>query len=223
MLIAILLIGAVALGWPLVLRSSPKKDTRPTGAGVDRRMRWVERHPGEVNSGDIERVLTSEGLCLADARLVSEKAFALGTKPFTMWMFIKTYGARELAVAVVAEVAHDRLLEHLADGSLPNFAELEVFASLNGLVAASDRSGKGISGAGYDTGFEGFEFDGFGATTPEPASHGPHRSPADLDIHEPGDWDGLPDNLASFEVPSDEPVRDMDFGDWEFGDGRSIA
>ena len=204
MLITIILIAAVALGWPLVLRGNASGRPGPT-AGLDRRTKWVERHPGEANTGDIERVLTAQGLCLEDVRKVSDKAFRLGIKPFTMWMFVQTYGARELAVAVAAEVSHDELLEHLAEGSLPNFAELEVFAALNGLRAAShDPTGEARSRR---------------APLPEmekPAS-GPSRTLDDLDIHDPGDWDGVPDNLTSFEVPSDEPVADWEFGE-EFGE-----
>lgn len=214
MLITIMLIAAVALGWPLVLRGSASARSVPS-AGLDRRTKWVDRHPGEANSGDIERMLTTAGLCLEDVRKVSDKAFRLGIKPFTMWMFIQTYGARELALAVAAEVSHDEILEHLANGSLPNFAELEVFAALNGLRAAShDPTGES-------------------RTRREPLPEmdrpptGPTRTLDDLDIHEPGDWDGVPDNLASFEVPSDEPVADWDFGrefgesgKKGFGDGR---
>lgn len=204
MLITIILIAAVALGWPLVLRGNASGRPSPP-AGLDRRMKWVERHPGEANTGDIERMLTAGGLCLEDVRKVSDKAFRLGIKPFTMWMFIQTYGARELAVAVAAEVSHDELLEHLAEGSLPNFAELEVFAALNGLRAAS-----------HDPADESRSRRDRLPEMEKPAS-GPSRTLDDLDIHEPGDWDGVPDNLTSFEVPSDEPVADWDFGE-EFGE-----
>lgn len=214
MLITIMLIAAAALAVPFLLRSSSgggAKSAPGATGGADRRLRWVERHPGEVNTGDIERLLTADGLCLSDVRKVSEKAFALHIKPFTMFMFAKTYGARELAIAVAAEVSHDTLLEHLEEGTLPNFAELEVFAALNGLVTASGRPG--TNHASY---LEDFEF-------PEPTAGAvapPSRSPEDLEIFEPGDWDGVPDNLTSFEVPSDEPVQDPDFGDWEIGNGE---
>lgn len=211
MLITILLIAAAALGLPLLYRASPTRESGATAA-TDRRTRWVERHPGEVNTGDIERLLSADGLCLSDVRKVSEKAFGLNIKPFTMWMFLKTYGARELAIAVVAEVSHDDLLAHLEHGTLPNFAELEVFAGLNGLVAAAGRPDS--THASYLADFELPEKTAGGV----PAGHG--RSPEDLEIFEPGDWDGTPDNLTSFELPSDEPVQDPDFGDWEIGDNE---
>ena len=177
MLMAILLAGAVALGWLLARGTASDAVSVTPKVRQDRRTRWVERHPGEVNTGDVERVLLAHGLEVADVKLVSTKAFELGIKPFTMWMWIKTYGARELAVAVAAEMPHDQLLEHLSDGSLPRFDELEVFAGINGLAAAARR------------------------TPGRPARRRPVPTPAldrgqvqlrrtlaDLDVHEPGDW-----------------------------------
>lgn len=215
MLITIMLIAAVvALGLPLALRSAPQQDANPLGPKADRHMRWVERHPGEVTTGDIEQVLNRAGLCPADVRTVSEKAVRLGIRPFTMWMFIQSYGERELALAVAADVPHETLLGHLADGDLPDFAELEIFAAFNGLEAAFQRASEDTADAyAHGTGFDGFDcFDG-----PAPVAAGsstPHGL-GDLDLDEAGDWYDLPDNLSSFEVNSDEPVKD-----WEFGDGR---
>ncbi len=172
MLMTILLVGAVALGWLLACGSlSPRKSVR--SHGLDRRLRWVERHPGEVNSGDIERVLLRQGLSLADVRLVTNRAFALEIKPFTMWMWIQAYGARELAVAVAGDLPHDELIEHLGEGTLPDFHELEVFAGLNGLEAAAAGS---VSWP----------------TAPPAALDAQEvekrRTIDDLDVYEPGTW-----------------------------------
>lgn len=172
MLMASLLVGAVALGWLLACGSlSPR--TSGGSRGLDRRLRWVERHPGEVNTGDIERVLLRQGLSLADVRLVTNRAFSLEIKSFTMWMWIQAYGARELAVAVAGDLPHDEFLEHLGEGTLPDFHELEVFAGLNGLEAAT---------AGLAR-----------RATPPPAALDAQevekrRTLADLEIYEPGTW-----------------------------------
>lgn len=141
MSMAILLVGAVALGWLLACAGLvPRSAGR--SHGFDRRLRWVERHPGEVNTGDIERVLLRQGLSPTDVRLVTNRAFSLGLKPFTMWMWIQAYGARELAVTVAGDLPHDELLEHLGEGTLPDFHELEMFAALNGLEAAIVDAGR---------------------------------------------------------------------------------
>lgn len=176
MLMAVLLLGAVALGWFLAYGTGTR-DQRTPATTQDRRLRWVERHPGEVNTGDVERVLLAEGLCLEDVRLVSRKAFDLRVRPFTMWMWIKQYGARELALAIAAETPHDTLLEHLSEGTLPDFAELEVFAGINGLVAAAQPAGEE-------------------SWVPQPAASEEQavervpatRTLADLDVHDPGEW-----------------------------------
>ena len=192
MLMASLLVGAVVLGWLLACGSlSPRTSRR--SRGLDRRLRWVEHHPGEVNTGDIERVLLRQGLSLADVRLVTNRAFSLGIKPFTMWMWIQAYGARELAVAVAGDLPHDDLIEHLGEGTLPDFHELEVFAGLNGLEAATAGSAS--------------------RTPPPPAALDARevdkrRTLDDLEIYEPGTWPpGVrPQVRTPGELPS-EPRR----------------
>lgn len=193
MVMAVLLAGAVALGWLLARGTAANPIADGPRLRQDRRLRWVERHPGEVNTGDVERVLLAHGLDLSDVRLVSAKAFALGIKPFTMWMWLKTYGARELAVAVAAEVPHEQLLEHLSEGTLPRFDELEVFAALNGLAAASQRTGRAARR---------------GITAPVARVREQvrlRRTLADLDIHDPGDWPSA--GFRHHPPPTPEPRR----------------
>lgn len=133
MLLAVFMAVAVALGWLLAGTASPSHANRARDA---RRRRWVERHPGEVNSGDVERELRAAGLSVADVRLVSDKAVELRMKPFTTWMFLRTYGARDLAIAVAGDLSHEAMLEHLGAGTVPPFTQLEVLARFNGLEAA---------------------------------------------------------------------------------------
>ncbi len=172
MLMAILLVGALALGWLLACGSlSPRTSGR--SHGLDRRLRWVERHPGEVNTGDIERMLLRQGLSRDDVRLVTNRAFSLGIKPFTMWMWIQAYGARELAVAVAGDLPHDELLEHLGEGTLPDFHELEVFAALNGLEAAT--AGSSRRAMPFPAALDAQEVE-------------KRRTLDDLEIYEPGTW-----------------------------------
>ena len=188
MLTAILLVCAVALGWLLACGGLTPRSIGPT-TGLDRRLRWVERHPGEVNTGDIERVLLRRGLSLADVRLVTNRAFSLGIKPFTMWMWIQAYGARELAVAVAGDLPHEDLLEHLGEGTLPDFHELEVFAALNGLEAATG-SGSGKHRPTVDTP----EVEKRHATTLD-----------DLEIFEPGTWP--PGVRPQVRTPDERPAE----------------
>jgi len=155
-------------------------------------LRWVERHPGEVNTGDIERVLLRQGLSLADVRLVTNRAFSLGIKPFTMWMWIQAYGARELAVAVAGDLPHDELLEHLGEGTLPDFHELEVFAGLNGLEAAAAGTGRSDRAVLPSTALDAQEVER-------------RRTLDDLEIYEPGTWP--PGVRPQVRTPEDRPVE----------------
>lgn len=136
MLTAGLCVGAVALGWVLAC-GSLRTRTAGRSPGLDRRLRWVACHPGEVDARDLEQELLRQGLSRSDVRLVTGRAVSLGIKPFTMWMWLQAYGARALAVAVAGDLSHDELLEHLAEGTLPDLHELEVLAGLNGLEAAT--------------------------------------------------------------------------------------
>jgi hypothetical protein len=192
MLMTISLVGAVALGW---LLASGGLAPRGVGRshGLDRRLRWVERHPGEVNTGDIERVLLRQGLSLADVRLVTNRAFSLGIKPFTMWMWIQAYGARELAVAVAGDLPHDELLEHLGEGTLPDFHELEVFAALNGLEAATIDAGRH-----REVPFPALD----------PTEVAQRRTVDDLEIYEPGTWPpGVRPQVRTPDAPPTEARR----------------
>ena len=135
MLMTIVLVG-VAHTLLLVCRgTSPRTRVAPLAAEC--RAAWVESHPGEVTTSDVERVLLRDGLSTSDVRLVVELAEARRIKPFTMWMWIQSYGARELALAVAGDLPHDELMERLGDGTPPDFERLELFAALNGLEAAA--------------------------------------------------------------------------------------
>jgi hypothetical protein len=123
-----LLVAAVALAWPLAssLRGSHRER--------DRRLRYVARHPEQVNTGDICRLLARE-LGRDEVALIIDRAERLGVRPWTMLSWIQRYDVHTLAVVVAAELSHEELLLHLGNGTLPDLAELEVFAAINGLSA----------------------------------------------------------------------------------------
>lgn len=100
---------------------------------TDRRLRYVRRHPLDVNSGDIERLLARHGLADDDVRLVTEKSAAAGIAPYTLWLWLEMFGARTLAVLVVADVGNAELLDRLGSSAVADLPELEVLAALNGL------------------------------------------------------------------------------------------
>jgi hypothetical protein len=131
-------LGAVALGWTVAtgtLRTTTSAVLPTTAPGTrerDRRLRWVERHPDHVNSGDVRRLLARD-LPADQAELVVAKARLRGVRPLTMWLWVNRFGARTLALAIAADVTHDELLAHLGTGVAPDLETLEVFAALNGL------------------------------------------------------------------------------------------
>ncbi|MDN4162165.1 hypothetical protein [Nocardioides abyssi] len=132
MVVILVCAAGLVLAWPLATGSLP------TSAGGGRRadaqrLRHVERHPRDVTTADVARLLRAHELPPEEIRFVLGKADQLGVGAFTLWMWIKRFDVHALAVVIGADIGHAELLRHLADGSLPDLAELEVFAVLNGL------------------------------------------------------------------------------------------
>lgn len=134
-LVPLVLVGLLLLAWPLATGSLPTS----TGSGrrADaHRLRYVERRPGEATTADVARLLRAHELPEEEIRFVLAKAEELGVGAFTLWMWVKRFGVHALAVVLGADLPHAQLLRHLGEGSLPDLAELEVFAVLNGLPRA---------------------------------------------------------------------------------------
>lgn len=134
-IITITCLAALTVG--LAVTASSPASKRSRSRDLTRRMRHVSRHPQQVNSGDILRLLLAEGVSSDEASLVVEKAAARGIKPFTMLLWIQQYDAGTLSVVVAADLGHQDLLEHLANHTVPDLRELALFASLSGLPVAA--------------------------------------------------------------------------------------
>lgn len=133
MVISLFILGAIVLVWPIASGLSHPASSRSQRNESDRRLRWVARHPDQVNSGDIARLLLAHELPSHEVRLILDKAGAVGIKPLTMWMWIQRFDVHALALVVGADLKHRELLEHLSNGTVPDMEELKVFAALNGL------------------------------------------------------------------------------------------
>lgn len=205
-----LLVAAVALAWPLAstLRGSER----------DRRLRYVARHPEQVNTGDICRLLARE-LDRDAVTLILDRAEALGVRPWTMLSWIQRYDVPTLAVVIAAELSHEELLLHLGHGTLPDLNELEVFAAINGLPA--ERAWAARRPTPRPTARPTASRPALAARPPAPrrsaAPAGPARSSAVADsgplasrmpqIFEPGSWpyDELGADLPPWPTRPDQP------------------
>lgn len=132
MLVGLIVVGILVLAWPLAVGAS-----RPaTGVGrdrdADRRARYVARNPHEVSVADIRVLLTAGGLDDAQVEFVTARAHDLGIKPFTMLVWLKRFDATALATVIAADLSQHDLIAHISEGTVPNLAELSVFAELNG-------------------------------------------------------------------------------------------
>lgn len=141
MVTAAVLLTVLLVCCAAVLASGPVGEGR-RARERNRRLRYVERHPQRVNLGDIETLMRAHELPEAEIRLLSAKARGRGIRPLTMWMWIQQRGVHTLAVVVAADLSHEELIAHLAHGTVPDLAELEVFAALNGLTRSAAESAR---------------------------------------------------------------------------------
>lgn len=110
---------------------------RPAGRGTARRddvrrLRFVQSHPDQVNTGDVERLLSLE-VSTEVASFLAPVVAARGLEPGLLWRFAQAFGPRALALAVAADLDEAALAACVERGSLPAMHELEMFAGANGL------------------------------------------------------------------------------------------
>lgn len=96
---------------------------------VERRRRYVDRHPGSVNLGDVERRLAAE-LPAHHHGFVLDRIGRHKIDARTLWAWLDRFGSDSLVLAVAADAGYAGILRRLRDDDL-NRAELEVFAGLN--------------------------------------------------------------------------------------------
>lgn len=105
--------------------------TAPAGPGrsLERRRRYVSRHPGLVNLGDVERRLAAELPThhhdFVLARIARQKIDA-----HTLWAWLDRFDAETLVLALAADSGYAGLLRRLRNDDLDR-TELEVFAGFN--------------------------------------------------------------------------------------------
>lgn len=192
-----LLIAAAVLAVPLV--SGLAGSSRPRGRERDHRLRYIARHPEQVNTGDICRLLARE-LDRADVDLIVERAETLGVRPWTMLSWIQRYDVHTLAVVIAAELSHEELLLHLGNGTLPDLGELELFAAINGLPTGPTRAGRAAPRAALASPARAAVRTPAPSVPAEPAAATSKMPP----IFEPGSW---PYDQFGLDLPAwpDEP------------------
>ncbi len=137
MVSTVVLLATVAVVCSIGALASGPATERRRARDLNRRLRYVERHPQQVNLGDIESLMRAHEMPDDEIRLLTAKARRSGIRPLTMWLWIQQRGVHTLAVVVAADLSHEALIGHLAHGTVPDLAELEVFAALNGLTRSA--------------------------------------------------------------------------------------
>lgn len=183
----VLFLVLAATAWALVALAAPRRP-RDRRRDDDRRLRLLERFPERVNTADLDRLLRVLEFPDEEIRMLLDKAADREISAFTMWMWTRRFDVHTLAVVLAADLTHEQLVRHLAEGSLPDLGELRVFAALNGLTIAGDRTVPQASGEEVPP-----------PTSPRSArqrARAAGETPAEPRasglpiIHEPGSWPG---------------------------------
>lgn len=187
----VLFLVLAATAWTLVALAAPCRP-RDRRRDDDRRLRLLERFPERVNTADLDRLLRVLEFPDEEIRMLLDKAADREISAFTMWMWTRRFDVHTLAVVLAADLTHEQLVRHLADGSLPDLGELRVFAALNGLTIAGGSAASHASGAPATPTASSLPprrqgRQRAGATGETPAE--PRTSGLPI-IHEPGSWPG---------------------------------
>ena len=103
----------------------------------ERRRRYVGKHPGSVNLGDVERRLADE-LPFHQADFVLAKIARTTIDARTLWAWLERFGASALVLALAADHGYAGLLRELRSGGPLDVDALEVFARLSNPVLFAD-------------------------------------------------------------------------------------
>jgi hypothetical protein len=95
-----------------------------------RRRRYVGKHPGSVNLGDVERRLADE-LPFQQAVFVLAKVARTTIDARTLWAWQERFGSSSLVLALAADHGYAGLLRALRSGGPLDVDALEVFARLS--------------------------------------------------------------------------------------------
>ena len=96
----------------------------------ERRRRYVGRHPGSVNLGDVERRLADE-LPFQQADFVLATIARTTIDARTLWGWLERFGSSSLVLALAADHGYAGLLRELRSGGPLDVDALEVFARLS--------------------------------------------------------------------------------------------
>jgi hypothetical protein len=97
---------------------------------ADRRRRYVSRHPGLVNLGDVERRLDAE-LPRHHADFVLARIARHRVDARTLWTWLDRFGAEALVLALAADHGYAGLLRLLRADAAYDLDELAVLARLS--------------------------------------------------------------------------------------------
>lgn len=134
MIVGLVTLAVLGSGVTSACAASTPHTDRQRARDAQRRARYVQNHPRSVTSADILARLRRDGIDPEQSAFIVDKAAKARISPFTMWLWLEQFDAEALGLVIAADLTAPQLLEHICNGTVPNLAELRLFAELNGLV-----------------------------------------------------------------------------------------
>lgn len=129
---SLLTLGVVLTALPVLVAAwvTPSTPAAARRRSVERRRRYVSRHPAFVNLGDVERRL-DDALPRHQVDFVLARVARHRVDAPTLWAWLERYGAEALVLALAADHGYAGLLRLLRADAPYDVHELEVFARLS--------------------------------------------------------------------------------------------
>lgn len=135
MILGLSVIAVVAVLWCLTalparpMRVAGPEASTPRKRALERRDERLRLHPEQATVDDVARLLAGR-VTAADAERVLARAAHRALPASLAWTWATRYGARELVLAIDAEVTQRSMERHLSEGCEPDWHGMEVLAGL---------------------------------------------------------------------------------------------
>lgn len=103
---------------------------------VERRRRWIDRHPDAATSHDVVDLLRRSGLLVREARDLSDQAAARGVRAVTLFRWLSRMDDDVRGTVLRAGLSTSHLVDHVGRGTLPDLPGVREFAAAHGLAVA---------------------------------------------------------------------------------------
>lgn len=133
MILGMCFICVIGVVWTITATAAKPGRARPrrdTAREQERRSVQLRSRPEQITTTDLETYLRTQLLPQPELLRVLNQVAARRLTPSVMWRWADRYGANRLVLALDAEIAERSMQRHLDCHTVPDWAAMELFASL---------------------------------------------------------------------------------------------